>query len=232
MTAFDTMPNAAISDIGIMARRLIEQTDLSVVPGLLDCLEENGRERDAQTIREALGQMMCNRNLDWQFFVIRCGGALWFDMFDLTDSLAKLEKRLKPKYTSFSGALHRFGALGGLPTSDSLMVRSFAAVGTIRAGDPVAADSEGRVVAATDPSQSTVGTATSDTCLTSGGPTVDVRLNPAPSVAAEAMTWDEFLASTGVYRSADTPPSPESPAPSDHPAPAAGPEQQVDLGQP
>lgn len=99
----DILP-APHSDVGAMARTLIEYADLSVVPALLDELRRVDPDKEKQ-LRDQLTEFAVNwipidkfpypRPLpDWQSAVYRFIRLFWFDLFDLTDTTAKMEEEL------------------------------------------------------------------------------------------------------------------------------------------
>ncbi len=96
----DLLP-APHSDVGAMARTLIEYADLSVVPALLDELERACPAK-AQRFREEITHLSssCVRAAQsqylgpvphWDWAVDIFIRLFWFDLFDLTDSMAVVE---------------------------------------------------------------------------------------------------------------------------------------------
>lgn len=211
---------AADSEIGRLARRLIEYADLSAVRPLLDMLEEQGRREDARQISYALGAMILNKHLDWSFFVIHAAGCLWRDLLDTTEGLAELEKRFRPKRMD-------------RPVS---MVVSTIEVhpdsSPIEAGDPVYTGPGG--MATRDPSHAhhTPHFGIANDNEMEGGDglrLVAVRLTPPPAGASGAGSFAPpgisaaslYEAAAGLEPSPAGTPSPGSPDPSSPPEPPA-----------
>lgn len=213
------------SEVGRLARRLIEYADLSCVRPLLDELDAQGRERDSEFIRDVLGAMMVNRNLDWQFFVIRVGGRMWFDLFDLTESLAALEASMNPKRPLSFGEIVNY-ANRTYTYDDALHIASIEtnANHEFSPGDPVYAGPGGIALSGAYMQHGTppVGVAASARYEHEGKLYVDVRFSPARVGASggadSAPSALQTLQNLMISHFAGQTPSLGSPDPSNPPA--------------
>lgn len=135
----DLLP-APTSDIGLLARRLIEYADLSVVRPLLQALEDARRDEDLQRFKFSLRVHCINfiihgkQRRGWELPAVDLLEVFWFDIFDLTESLAALEGRIRPP--KFSDAM-------------ALADRTYRAGDTIHAGQLFTMDENGNAVPVT-----------------------------------------------------------------------------------
>jgi hypothetical protein len=149
------LPRAARSDVGDLARRLIEHADLSAVVPLVDALRERSVGESQMFLREiaklAVQKVAIGRRGGWGLFVNSyLLPRFWFDLFDLTETLAAIEKRVNPVPQAPNTV--RMEPTGGGYARDI----EIAPGATFSAGDPVFSDEKGR---ATNTGEFQVGTA-------------------------------------------------------------------------
>lgn len=93
---------APASDLQMLLRKLLEDRDLTVVQPLLDELDQLGRTRDLEFVKECLGSVFYSTGLRVVRAEIAFSDQLrdlfvphfWFDLFDTGASLRALQKSL------------------------------------------------------------------------------------------------------------------------------------------
>lgn len=78
------IPAAATSNLQLLVRRLIEYADWSLLPALLDELQEQGRVRDVRQLSRLLADTLLSPKISLPYvpFVNQLLGMFLFDLFD------------------------------------------------------------------------------------------------------------------------------------------------------
>lgn len=104
---------APASDVGMLARRLLEGGDLTAFPLLLDALAEADRHDDARRLRRLFAHAAASLGgrgvfpWDWNTLTTRALEVVWWDLFGMSASLAALDEAIGPRGAKGREEAHR-----------------------------------------------------------------------------------------------------------------------------